>query len=309
MTIVQLEYLLTVVNHGSFSLAAEHCFVSQSALSRQISLLEEELDVVLLDRGVRPIVPTEAGRAFVKAARETVSHFYEAKNKISDIKGRLTGKIRIGVIPTVSPYLIPGFVALFAARCPDVRFDIMDMHTGDMVDALNHDVIDIGIMAGGESEVRVKETELFDDRLLMYVSRENRLYGRRRIEVDDIDVRTLLILSQGNCLRNQTLKLCQRRREVHLQYDFLRCSLETLMHTADRIGGTTIIPAMAAGFIAEGRRDRIVPFASPRALRKIVMLVAPTFMRDSMTEAVRLSLIEAHDELRLAEVLAEMAEL
>jgi len=302
MTIVQLEYLLAVVNHGSYSLAAQHCFASQSALSRQIGLLEEELDVMLLDRGSRPILPTEAGFAFLESAKETVARFYEAKSRISDIKGQLSGKVRIAAIPTISPYLIPGLVTHFSERCPDVKFDIMDMHTADMVEALNRDVIDIGILAGGQSEVKIRETELFDDRLLMYVARGNKLYGRRTVVEEDIDVRTLLILSQGNCLRNQTLKLCQHRRSVELQYDFLRCSLETLMHTADRIDGTTIIPAMAVGYISEERRHQIVPFESKRAVRKIAMAVGRTFMRDSLVDAVRESVVAAHEELRVSEL-------
>jgi len=309
MTITQLEYLLAVVNYGSFSVASEYCFATQSALSKQINLLEEELGAVLLDRSERPVTLTEAGKVFLERAKNTVGNFYETRNVINDLKGQLSGKLRVAAIPTVSPYLMPKFVARFAKRCPDVKFEIVDMFASDIFDALNRDLIDVGILTGGsgQPDAGYRETELFDDRLLMYVARDNRLYGRRSVSVDEVDVKKLLILSQGNCLRNQSLKLCQKRKKMkaQLQYDFFRCSLETLMHTADETGGTTIIPGMAIGYIPRDRYDQIVPFDSKRALRKVVMAVGRTFMRDSLTDAVRQTLIEVGEELKIAEFLID----
>lgn len=303
MTIIQFEYFLAVVNNGSFSAASEQCFVSQPALSRQISMLEEELGVLLINRNSRPLVPTAAGEAMLPLVRETVGMFYGTRERINDMRGDLSGKIKIGVIPTISPYLMPKFIARFAQRCPNVKFDVVDMHTADIIDALSRDMIDIAILSGGQSEVKIKEEQLFEDRLLMYVSRENELYGRSAIEVDDIDVRKLLILSQGNCLRNQVLKLCRRRREVELQYDFMNCSLETLMHTADEIGGTTIVPGMAVGYISAERRDQIIPFASKRANRSITMAVGHTCVREALVVALRTSILEAYAQLMPAEFL------
>lgn len=304
MTIVQLEYFLAVANHGGFSTAAEHCFVTTAALSMQVANLENELGVILLDRGSKPIGPTEVGRAFLEQAKEAVAAFYKAREKVNLLKGELSGKLRIGVIPTVSPYLMPGFVTRFARRCPNVKFDIYDMFTADLIDALGRDQIDIAILSGGQSPIRIREEKLFDDKLYMYVSPENELYGRKEILIEDIDVKKLLILSVGNCLRNQALKLCKARKEIDPQFNFVGSSLENLMRTADLTGGTTIIPGMAVGTIPEERRDRIIPFGRVKAKREITMAVAPTYIKESLADVVKKTVMAVvEEEFTLSEFL------
>jgi LysR family hydrogen peroxide-inducible transcriptional activator len=222
------------------------------------------------------------------------------------MKGELSGRLRLGVIPTISPYLMPGFVTRFVKKYPDVRLDIYDMHTSDIVDALSRDMIDIAILSGGQSEVKIRETELFDDKLYVYVSPENELYGRRDILVEDIDVRRLLLLSEGNCLRNQVLKLCKARKKIDAPFNFINGSLENLMRTVDRTSGVTIIPWMAVGHIPEARRGQIKPFDKihARALRTITMAVAPTYAREALVEAVRESVMAvAREEFALSEFL------
>lgn len=299
MTIVQLEYFLAVAAHGSFATAAENCFVTAPALSMQISALEAEMGVPLLDRTKKPIVATEAGEAFLEQARKTIVQFSKTREAIGSVKGRLSGNLRIGVVPTITPYLIPHFVPLFSRRCPDVRLRVSDMYTADMVDALARDRIDIGVMLGGRSEVKIRETELFDDRLYMYVAPKNRLFGKEKISIRDVDIDKLLILSEGVCLRNQTLELCQARRAANPPFDFVRCSLETLMQTAENTAGTTIVPSMAIQSIPEERRDRIIPFDVPNARRRITMAVSPTFAREKLVEVVRRTILDVAEE-RLA---------
>lgn len=304
MTIVQLEYLLAVANHGSFSTAAEYCFVSTAALSMQVSNLEAELGVILLDRSQKPIAPTEAGRAFLEQGKEAIAAFYKARERINDIRGQLTGTLRIGVIPTISPYLMPEFVPRFMKRCPGIKFYIQDLHTADLVEALAVDKIDIAILSGGQSEVKIREIDLFDDKLYMYVSPDNELFGRREILIEEIDVRKLLILSEGNCLRNQTLELCRARKAVDPQFDFVRSSLENLVRTAERTGGMTVIPGMVIRYIPEARRDRIIPFGRVDAKRRITMAVSPTYVRESLVEMVKESIMEvARDDFALSEFL------
>lgn len=304
MTIVQLEYFLAVAAHGSFATAAEHCFVTAPALSMQIGALEAELGATLLDRNKKPIAPTEAGAIFIEQARLAVNQFHKAREAVSELRGELSGVLRIGVIPTINPYLMPLFIPRFTRKCPDIRLRIYDMYTADMVDALATDGIDIGVLSGGRSEVKINERDLFDDRLYMYVSSDNKLYGRAKIEIRDIDVRELLILSEGNCLRNQTLELCEARAASDPPFDFVRSSLENLMLTVDRTGGTTVIPAMAVHTIPKERRSQIIPFSTERALRKITMAVSPNFVREALVDIVRRTILEvASEEFAMAEFL------
>ena len=118
MTIIQLEYLLAVANCGSFSLAAEHCFVTQPSLSMQVKSLEEELGVVLLDRSKKPVIPTEAGEVVLEQARETIKAYNYIKEAVSELKGETAGKLRLGVIPTIAPYLLHKFIPAFVRDYP-----------------------------------------------------------------------------------------------------------------------------------------------------------------------------------------------
>ena len=110
MTIIQLEYLLAVANCGSFSLAAEHCFVTQPSLSMQIKSLEEELGVVLLDRSKKPVIATEAGEVVLERARETLRAYDNIRESVAELKGEIAGRLRLGVIPTIAPYLLHKFL-------------------------------------------------------------------------------------------------------------------------------------------------------------------------------------------------------
>ena len=118
MTIIQLEYLLAVANCGSFSQAAEHCFVTQPSLSMQVKALEEELGVVLLDRSKKPVIPTEAGEVVIGKARETLKAYNCIREAVSELKGETAGKLRLGVIPTIAPYLLHKFIPAFVRDYP-----------------------------------------------------------------------------------------------------------------------------------------------------------------------------------------------
>jgi len=303
MTIIQLEYFLAVANYGSFSAAAERCFVSQPSLSMQISNLEDELGATLLDRNNKPIIPTEAGQIVLEQAKEAIASFYSVKEKMHNLKGKLTGKLRLGVIPTISPFLMPKFVPEFMKRCPKVTLDIRDMFTADIIDALSRDMIDIAILSGGY-QIKIHETKLFNDRLYAYVSPRNPLFGRKSILTEDIDMEQLLILSEGNCLRNQTLKLCKATKDkIKSSYNFANCSLETLMHMVDASSAITIIPEMAIDLIPENKYNQIKPFSNTNAHRKISMAVGHTYVKEAIVNAVKDSMMAVSEGYALSNFL------
>ena len=145
MTIIQLEYLLAVANCGSFSLAAEHCFVTQPSLSMQIKSLEEELGVVLLDRSKKPVIATEAGEVVLERARETLRAYDNIRESVAELKGEIAGRLRLGVIPTVAPYLLHKFLPGFVHDYPHVELEVKELMTRDIVDAMKHDRIDAAL--------------------------------------------------------------------------------------------------------------------------------------------------------------------
>ena len=291
MTIIQLEYFLSVVNYGNFSTAAKNCFVTQPSLSTQISNLEDELGVVLIDRSSKPIVPTEVGMVVLEQAKEAIASFYSVKERVNDLRGDLSGKLRLGVIPTISPFLIPKFVPEFVKRYPKVELDVRDMFTSDIIDALSRDLIDIAILSGGY-QIKIKETKLFNEKLYFYVSPKNELYERNRIFMEEVDMTKLLLLSEGNFIRNQVMKLSNlQKRQTKPQYNFVNCSLETLMNMVDVTSSITVIPGMAIDFIPEEKRKQIKPFAKVNAQRKISMAVGHTFAKESLANAVKESML------------------
>ena len=292
MTIIQLEYLLAVANNGSFSLAAEKCFVTQPSLSMQVKNLEEELGVIVLDRSKKPVLPTDAGLAVIRQAKEAVQAFAMVREVVSDLQNEISGTLRLGVIPTIAPYLLHRFIPDFVRKCPKVELQIREMMTGDIIRALDRDMLDAAIMAGGTSPEGIREEELFNDRFFAYVSTDHPLCQRSNIRIEDIDVRHLLLLSEGNCLRDQVIELCQAQKNIARQYSFESGSLETLMRIVDNTPNLiTIIPEMVADYIDEKHRPQVKTLAKGAASRKITIAVRRTYVKRSLIDALKESVM------------------
>ena len=291
MTITQLEYLVAVANCGSFSLASEKCFVTQPSLSMQVKNLEEELGVMLLDRTKKPVIPTEAGAIVIRNAKETIRSYNYIKESVSELKSEIAGTLRLAVIPTVAPYLLHRFIPDFVKKYPRVELQIKEMVTSDIVAALDRDALDAAILAGGTCPDHIIEEELFNDRFYVYVSVNHPLYERTNVRIEDIDVKSLLLLSEGHCLRDQILELCQARRRASAPYVFESGSLETLMRIVDHTSALTIIPEMATDFIPSQNRDQLKPLAKGATSRKIAIAVRRTYVKRSLIEALKSSIL------------------
>lgn len=298
MTIIQLEYLLAVANCGSFSQAAEHCFVTQPSLSMQIKSLEEELGVVLLDRSKKPVIPTEAGAAVLEQARETLKAYNYIREVVAELKGETAGKLRLGVIPTIAPYLLHKFIPTFVREYPKVELEISEMITSEIVEALKRDRIDAALVASGTCGEGIFEQELFNDRFYAYVSPENPLYERPNIRIEDIDLKDLVILSPGNCMRDQIIELCQARRSMPTHYSFESGSLDTLMRIVDCTSCLTIIPEMSIEYIPADHRDRLKTLAKGAMSRKIAVAVRRTYVKNSIIRVLTETILSCVEQSR-----------
>lgn len=286
MTIIQLEYLLAVANCGSFSQAAELCFVTQPSLSMQIKALEEELGVVLLDRSKKPVIPTEAGEAVLEQVRETLKEYNSIREVVAEMKGEIAGKLRLGVIPTIAPYLLHKFIPEFVRRYPRVELEIREMVTADINEALKRDSIDAAIVASGTCDEGIIEHDMFSDRFFLYVSTSNPLYERSNVRIEDIDMKDLILLTPGNCMRDQILELCQARRESVQNYSFESGTIDTLMRLVDCTGNVTIIPEMALEYIPAEHRAQVKSLAKGATSRKIAVAVRRTYVKTSIVQAL-----------------------
>ena len=292
MTIIQLEYFLAVANCGSFSIAADHCFVTQPSLSMQIKSLEEELGVMLLDRSKKPVIPTEAGEVVLSQVRETLKEYKTIKEVVSQLKGEIAGKIRLGVIPTIAPYLLHKFIPEFVQRYPKVELEVREMKTEDIVNALNRESIDVALVAGGTCGDGIIEYDMFDDRFYAYVSPANQLYNRANIRIEDLDMRDLVLLSVGNCMRDQVLELCQARHSLPSRYYFESGSLDTLMRIVDCTSCITIIPEMSLEYVPKERERQVKTLFKGASSRKISLAIRRTYVKKSIVDALRSTIME-----------------
>ena len=298
MTIIQLQYLIVVANCGSFSAAADHCFVTQPSLSMQIKALEDELGVILLDRSKKPVIPTEAGAVVIAQAQETLRSYNYIRESIAELKGVTAGKLRLGVIPTIAPYLLHKFIPTFVKKYPKVELEIREMVTADVIEALSHDRIDAALVASGTCGEGVVEHDLFSDRFYAYVSPSNPLYERSNVRFEDIDLKDLILLSKGNCMRDQIMELCLARRDMPTHYYFESGSLDTLMRIVNCTSSMTIIPEMALEYIPADRKSQVKMLAKGATSRRIAMVVRRTYVKNSIVKALEQTILDCAGSLQ-----------
>ena len=286
MTIVQLEYLLAVVNSGNFSRAAELCFVTQPSLSLQIKNLEEELGVVLLDRTRKPVIPTEIGAVVIENAREALRACGYIAESVKELKDEVSGTLRLAVIPTVAAYMLPRIIGKFTAACPKVELEVSEMSASEIKESLLRDRIDAAIVSGGDFGSMI-EYELFNDTFFAYVSNSHPLAARGAIRLDDIPMRDMVLLREGYCLRDQVIDLFSAKRMAKPMHKFSCASLESVMRIVDATGGLTIIPEMVTKFISGSKRRQIKILAKGALSRKISLVVRRTYVKGSIITALR----------------------
>ncbi len=286
MTIIQLEYLLAVANFGSFSHAADDRCVTQPSLSMQIKNLEEELGVVLLDRTKKPVIPTQIGEIVIRNAREALKTYHYIKESVCEYKGEISGILRLGVIPTIAPYMLHRLLPEFSKRYPKVSLEIREMLTRDIETLIRRDELDAAIVAGGTMSDGVVENELFSDRFYAYVSSQHPLFERSNIRIEDINHKELLLLADGHCFRSQILELCGRGADGPLPYSFESGSLDTLIRIVDSAPLLTIIPEMSLSYVAPSRLPQVKSFIKGAASRKIALASRRTYVKRSLIEAL-----------------------
>lgn len=298
MTIVQLEYLLAVADHGSFSTAANYCHVTQPSLSVQIKNLEEELGVMLLNRNEKPLSLTTIGFIVVEQARHAIADFYSIEQRVNEAKKEVSGVVKLAVIPTIAPYMLHLFLPKFMKKYPKVEVEIKEMFTRDMVVALRKGTVDIGVLAGGFVDpAEIEEEVLYKDKFYLYVSQDSPLRGKEQVDTSDLDLDNLLLLADGHCLRSQVMDLCKVAHLSGRAMNFESGSLETIVRMVTTIGGMTIIPEMATPYVNENNRDCIVPFKkSIAATRDITLAVDKNFYKKAIYKALKNEILDMHKE-------------
>ncbi len=281
VTLTQLRYVVAVFEEKHFGRAAIMCHVSQPSLSLQIQKVEDLLNIILFDRSKKPVMTTAKGEKFVIKAKKILSQIEDLETSLSGNQ-ELSGVFKLGVIPTLGPYLIPLFLEAFSKKHPKVRLKIYEKTTKDIVSALREDSLDAGLLVTPLREDQIIERVLFSEKLYIYASKDHELNSLKCIKSKDLkDQSNFWLLNEGHCLRDQALNLCDlNTRDSNFQFE--TGSLETIKELVKRGTGFTILPEMAA----LGLKDKIKPFKTPEPARQVSLVHSRAFLKEDELDAL-----------------------
>ena len=287
MTLQQLEYIIAVGQLRHFGKAAEQCRVTQPTLSAMIQKLEEELDTKIFDRTQQPITPTPIGAHIIEQAHEVLVQAGRIKNIIQEEKHSLRGTFRLGILPTIAPYLLPRFFPQLMKKHKELDIRVREMKTSEIKAALLSGDIDAGILAHLPDLEQYNETPLFYERYFAYVAREDELFGRETIRTSDLAASNQLwLLDEGHCFRDQLVRFCQLKAAQSSQLTYSLGSMETFMRMVESGKGITFIPELAVEQLGETQQELVRPFAIPVPTRQIMLMTNRNFVRHTLLEVL-----------------------
>lgn len=276
MNLRDLHYLVAVADLRSFVQAAERCYISQPTLSMQIKKLEESLGVQIFERTNKKVLPTEIGEHIIASARRILQETDIIKELAETAKDALSGNLRLGAFPTLSPYLFPQLVALIKQALPRIRLILVEEKTDDLIQQLKSGTLDAALLALPINEDFLESTALFDDAFLLAVQSDHPLAAKSIIGQSDLSGQQLLLLDEGHCLRGQALQVCQINGADE-QQDVRATGLETLRQMVIAGTGMTFMPRIAIREYSAG--IRYIPFEEPVPKRTIGLVWRKTSTR------------------------------
>lgn len=293
MTLVQLEYIVAVDTFRSFGIAAEKCFVTQPTMSMQVQKLEADLGVKLFDRSKKPIIPTEIGVEVIEQARIILQESYQIKELISNQRSIVSGELRIGIIPTMAPYLMPKLISIFLTKYPDVQLHVWEYMTDQIIRELKNGLLDCGILSTPLDDKSLQEIPLFYESFVAYLSKSSSLIHKKNLSAKDINLDELWLLNEGHCMRNQVLNICNRKKsEKHKTFEYNTDSIETLKRMVDLNQGITLLPELSISDFSVKQLDRIRYFKSPEPSREISIVTHRNFLKRKLILALEKEIIE-----------------
>jgi LysR family hydrogen peroxide-inducible transcriptional activator len=298
MTLVQLEYMIAVDTWRHFATAAAKCFVTQPTLSMQIQKLEEELGVRLFDRSKVPVVPTVEGVEIIQQARVVLKEAERLGEIVRERKGEMVGELRLGILPTVAPYLLPMFLSSFLQHYPGIRLKVTELTTETIVERLKKNLLDAGLLVTPLHEPGIFEEPLFYEEFVVYVSPAEPAYRKRYVLADDIDVRHLWLLEEGNCMRSQIMHLCELKSRVQGEdnFQYEAGSIETLKKMVEMHNGITILPELALADLSAPQQKLVRHFKAPVPVREVSLVTHRNFVKQRILAALREEILRSVPE-------------
>lgn len=288
MTLIQLEYIIAVDTYRSFVAAAEKCFVTQPTLSMQIQKLEESLGAKIFDRSRQPVVPTEIGEKIILQARLVLTESRKINEIVQDKKGEIEGTLKVGVIPTIAPYLLPNVLTTFMEKYPKLQLQIWEYTTERIIHELKVGLLDCGVLSTPLNDPGILEAPLFYENFVAYISTNSPLFSKKILSGDDIADDKLWLLNEGHCMRGQVLNICHHKHNQDLsgRFEYNTGSVETLKRMVDINDGITILPELSIWDYSDEQLDRIRYFKSPEPVREISLVTTQNFVKRQAIQAL-----------------------
>jgi LysR family transcriptional regulator, hydrogen peroxide-inducible genes activator len=277
LTLRQLRYLDALARHSNFGRAAEECAVSQPALSMQVRELEHELGAELVARHQGVTVLTETGTEVARRANAILSATRDLADCVRHSGQLLSGSLRLGVIPTLAPYVLPLLLPELQRRHPELRLDLLETQTKTLASELARGTLDVLLLALPVEKADFETMELFSDRFLLAVPVDDPLPERARVTTGDVKARRLVLLEEGHCLRDQAVIYCGERDSS--QTKFGATSLATVLQMVASGYGVTLLPEVAIDVEIRDERVKLLRFVEPQPQRNIGLAWRPTSPR------------------------------
>lgn len=313
MTLTELRYIVAVARERHFGRAAEACFVSQPTLSVAVRKLEEEIGVVLFERGPTEISVTPLGERIVVQAQRVLEEVEAIKQLAQQGKNALEGPLRLGAIYTIGPYLLPHLIPALGKRAPRMPLLITESFTADLSERLRHGELDVMVISLPFAEPGIVTQPVYDESFVVALPAKHPWGEKKSIKAVDLPQENLLLLGSGHCFRDQVLKVCPALNRTSraglgsMQQTLEGSSLETIRHMVASGAGITVLPcSSAASNGAEKRLLTIRPFSHPAPTRRVALAWRQSFPRTQAIEAVRQAILSSHiDCLKLLDLPAD----
>jgi LysR family hydrogen peroxide-inducible transcriptional activator len=291
MTLTELRYVVAVARERHFGRAAEACFVSQPTLSVSIKKLEEELDVRIFERGASEVSVTPLGAEIVRQAQSVIEQAAGIREIAKRHKDPLSGPLRLGVIYTIGPYLLPDLVRQAIDRVPQMPLMLQESFTTRLLEMLRTGELDAAIMAEPFPDTGLAVAPLYDEPFMVALPANHPLARRKSITAEELKEEKMLLLGTGHCFRDHVLEVCPEYARFSSDAEGMRktfegSSLETIKYMVASGMGVTVVPQLAVA--AEAQPHVVyVPFAKPVPTRRVVLAWRRSFTRYEAIAALR----------------------
>ena len=286
MTLTELRYVVALAQERHFGRAAQKCFVTQPTLSLALAKLEDELGVKLFERNKNEVLLTARGQAIVEQARRVLDEVGKIAQLAKGGQDQLAGALRLGVIPTIGPYLLPDLIPILRKRAPAMPLVIEENLTGNLAPMLRDGELDVVVIALPFSIPGVKVEVVYEEPFNVVVPEGHRWQDRRGVKPSELQEENLLLLNAGNCFRDQVLEACPGQANTALPEGRAGSSLETIRNMVASGLGVSVLPASALTTRYATKLLKVVPFTNPAPSRKVALAWRASFDRPAAVQVL-----------------------